>query len=208
MQDQTVTQSQGAPDANAGEQQGTAAPDARVQHDPRAPKTGAQTVALPIDGTPQQLHPSSITLHRLAGWIRAAILSGMLLMVSLFLLIVAPLLVWLGLVVVLGLLVLGLIWLAHFWPPISYQYRSYSLDELGIEIRRGVVFRQVTTVPRSRVQHTDVNQGPIERQLGLAHVVIHTAGTVDAVVTLGGLELDTAMQVRSYLVASGSGDAV
>ena len=64
----------------------------------------------------------------------------------------------------------------------------YFLDERGIEIRRGVWWRHVVHVPRSRVQHTDVNQGPIERTYGLAHLIIHTAGTISASVALEGLE--------------------
>lgn len=187
MQDQTVTQSPAAVTP--------------VVEQPRG---------IPVDGTPQRLHPSSLSLHRIAGWIRAAILSGIMLIVGIPIVVFAswPILVRIGLLGVMGLLVLGLVWLAQFWPAISYRYRSYSLDELGIEIRRGVMFRRVITVPRSRVQHTDVNQGPIERQLGLAHLVIHTAGTVSAAVSLDGLGFETALEIRSHLVASGSGDAV
>ena len=48
------------------------------------------------------------------------------------------------------------------WPAISYRRASYRIDEAGIEIRRGVVWRSIVNVPRSRVQHTDVSQGPIE----------------------------------------------
>ena len=46
----------------------------------------------------------------------------------------------------------------------------------------------MTNVPRSRVQHTDVSQGPLERNHGLGTLVVYTAGTDHAKVELGGLD--------------------
>ena len=42
-------------------------------------------------------------------------------------------------------------------------------------------------MPRSRIQHTDVTQGPFERWLGLGTLVIYTAGTEHAAVPIEGL---------------------
>ena len=53
----------------------------------------------------------------------------------------------------------------------------YRVDADEIEIWSGVLWRQAVVVPRSRVQHIDVSQGPIERSYGLATLSIHTAGT-------------------------------
>jgi hypothetical protein len=107
-------------------------------------------------------------------------------------------------VVVVGLLATGAWW----WPLAAYRHRWYRLDDDGLEIRNGVIFRRVVYVPRSRVQHTDVNQGPIERLFGLAHLVIHTAGTLSASVTLAGLDQDRAIRIRNHLVRTGDDDAV
>jgi membrane protein YdbS with pleckstrin-like domain len=64
-------------------------------------------------------------------------------------------------------------------------------------------------VLHSRVQHVDTRQGPIERALGLATVVVFTAGTVGAMVAIPGLRPGDADLLRDRLVAlSGSGDAV
>ena len=68
-------------------------------------------------------------------------------------------------------------WWAHFWPALAYRYASYVVGPDGLEIRRGVLFRSVTNVPRSRVQHTDVSQGPIERAHRLGSLIVYTAGT-------------------------------
>jgi membrane protein YdbS with pleckstrin-like domain len=149
----------------------------------------------------------------MAAWIEAAVLGGMLLSGAVLIALLSswPLLARLGLVGAAGLLLVGLGCLAHLWPAVSYRHRWFRLDDTALEIGRGVIWRQVVTVPRSRVQHMDVNQGPIERRFGLAHLVVHTAGTVHASVVLDGLGHDTAVALRDHLLGlldSGDGDAV
>ncbi len=74
----------------------------------------------------------------------------------------------------------------YWWAEREYRHTFYRLDAQGIEIRRGVYWRVVINVPRSRVQHTDVSQGPVERRYGLGTLVIYTAGTDHAKVDLAG----------------------
>ena len=58
-------------------------------------------------------------------------------------------------------------------------------------------------MPRSRIQHTDVTQGPYERRFGLATLVVYTAGTENASITIEGLSHETALAVRDALLARG-----
>lgn len=94
------------------------------------------------------------------------------------------------------------------WPPLEYRHLSYRVDEQRIEIRRGVIWRTVISVPRNRIQHTDVAQGPLQRHYGLATLVIHTAGTHNYEVTLEGLARPRALAVRESLLVDRSPDAV
>ena len=71
-----------------------------------------------------------------------------------------------------------------------------------------MIWRSVVSVPQTRVQHTDVSQGPLERALGLATLIIHTAGTQNASVSLGGLRREDAQRIRDYLVDVDERDAV
>ena len=82
------------------------------------------------------------------------------------------------------------------------------MDDEGIEIKQGVVWRRIINVPRSRMQHTDVSQGPIERSFGLGTLVIFTAGTEHARVQLHGLDHGLALRIRDHLLSSGGGDDV
>ncbi|WP_146907363.1 PH domain-containing protein [Arenimonas daejeonensis] len=54
---------------------------------------------------------------------------------------------------------------------------AWRLDDRGLQVRRGLVWRSEVLVPRTRVQHLDLERGPIERRHGLATLVVHTAGT-------------------------------
>ena len=100
------------------------------------------------------------------------------------------------------------VWHALTWPARAYRHTFYRVDDQGIEIRRGVFWRATLNVPRSRVQHIDVSQGPLERRYGLGTLVIYTAGTDHAKVELGGLEHGRAMQLRARLLPSEASDAV
>lgn len=64
-------------------------------------------------------------------------------------------------------------WLAHK----RCRRTRWRLDARGLQVRRGLVWQGEVLVPRSRVQHLDLERGPIERRYGLATLVMHTAGT-------------------------------
>lgn len=94
------------------------------------------------------------------------------------------------------------------WPPVSFRHQSYRLHPQGIDIRRGVFWRTTVSVPRSRVQHTDVAQGPLERNYGLGRLVVYTAGSSYARVSLEGLAHSRALRIRDYLLPGEGSDAV
>jgi membrane protein YdbS with pleckstrin-like domain len=175
-----------------------------------APLPEEPAPALPpvADGVTRPLDPRYIVVQRIAGAITAAVLAGAAVpgVVALVLITPWPLgVVWLGAWLVLcGLL----IWRTQAWPALAYRHASYAVDATGIEIRRGVIWRRIINVPRSRVQHTDVSQGPIERSYELGTLVIHTAGTEHARVHLSGLPHARALRIRDHLLPTGGADAV
>jgi membrane protein YdbS with pleckstrin-like domain len=161
------------------------------------------------DGVERRLDPRSVRLDRIVGWITCAAISlGVLVALAILLATPAPGWVKLGVAGLWGAITLALAWTAHRWPAIHHRHVSYKVDDLGIEIRQGVFWRGVTSVPRSRVQHTDVAQGPMERKYGLGKLSIFTAGTVHAQVDLGGLDHATALLIRDHLLPREGGDGV
>ena len=150
-------------------------------------------------GVDYGLDPGSVTADRLRRFITAGILSAIALPFAIGIAVSWPPGRWL----------LPLLWAvfaallaarAWWWPAVRYRYISYRLDEKALTIRRGVWWRSVTLVPRSRVQHTDVSQGPIERNYGLGTLIVHTAGTQFAAVPLSGLAHGTATEIRDVLI--------
>lgn len=84
-------------------------------------------------------------------------------------------------------------------PRWRHQRYRYRVSERGLELRKGIWWRSHRFIPHTRLQHTDVAQGPLERQFGLANLVVHTAGTHEARTTVSGLSLDTARSLRDRL---------
>ena len=162
------------------------------------------------DGVRRQLDPRYIPFQRTVGLIVTAVMSGGMLVTALVLWLTGELPRWANLALApagLGLTA-ALAWLFYSWPSYEYRHTSYVLDGDGIEIRSGVWWRAVMNVPRSRVQHIDVSQGPLERTYGLGRLVIYTAGTAHSRVELPGLNYDTAFLLRNHLLPRGSDDAV
>lgn len=156
------------------------------------------------------LDPRYVDLQRQVGWITTGVIAALAaigIVVSFLMAggsVLALALVAGGTAIALALL--G--WFLQRWPPIEYRYASYRVDSAGLEIRRGVYWRSVITVPRSRVQHTDVSQGPLERRYGLATLAVHTAGTEHARVELSGLPHETALAIRDQLLPRDLVDAI
>jgi len=151
------------------------------------------------------LDPRYVPMQREVGWIVAAVVSVVLL-VGLFALLTPRRWLWCLALWIVGTIAVA--WFSYGWPPVEYRHTSFRLDENGIEICMGVFWRRVMNVPKSRVQHTDVAQGPFERRYGLGRLVIYTAGTDHSRVELPGLAHEHALQIRDQLLPRERGDAV
>lgn len=86
-------------------------------------------------------------------------------------------------------------------PLRRYHAKGYQMGGDRLRIVRGLLFRSDTVVPFGRVQHIDVDQGPLERLYGLATLTVHTAGTHNSSVHLPGLANDDAVAMREEIRA-------
>lgn len=98
-----------------------------------------------------------------------------------------------GVLLLLGVVVV--VWL----PPRRWRAWGYREGADELDISRGRLIRTRTVVPFGRVQHIDVSEGPVERNFGLATLILHTAGTRSAAVALPGLTPDEAEQMRDRI---------
>jgi uncharacterized protein len=93
-------------------------------------------------------------------------------------------------------------------PRARYRHWRYQVAPDALELRHGLVQRTHSAIPYFRVQHIDVAQGPVERAVGLARLIVHTASAgTDA--TIPGIATGDAEGLRRLILArAGSGDAV
>jgi len=166
----------------------------------------------------QPLDPRSVIAGRLGGWTFTLV---MLLVaggsaVGVLTATHAPLVSWIGSGTLALLLFASLAAASHFGPAVRYRSTWVRLDADGLEYEHGWLWRHQISVPRSRIQHTDVTQGPYERRFGLATLVVYTAGTEHASIPIEGLSHETALALRDALLArgetaaatGGAGDAI
>ncbi len=82
-----------------------------------------------------------------------------------------------------------------------YRDWRFELQDDALYLERGVLTRVETAVPYVRVQHVDTQRSPVDRALGLSSVVIYTAGSRGADVTVPGLTPERAKRLRNELRA-------
>jgi membrane protein YdbS with pleckstrin-like domain len=90
--------------------------------------------------------------------------------------------------------------LAMWRASLAFRFTRWRLDEDGLRVRRGRFWRTEVLIPRARVQHLDIERGPIERRFGLATLVVHTAGTRLNAVRQPGFDDHDASRLRDALV--------
>ena len=146
----------------------------------------------------QQLDPKVIWLWRAQGLIRSVIGLGP---------VGVGLLIGLGFAVsfrlsgaLTGLLLVGSVVQALVWPSLSWRAFRYQLRADALLVSQGVLWQQTVAIPRHRIQHADLRQGPVERAWGLTTLVVYTAAGLSADGSIPGLDEDAAEQLRDVLL--------
>jgi len=94
-----------------------------------------------------------------------------------------------------ALLVVSLVYNVLAFARFGYAVRPHD-----VVVQSGVIWRGRRCVPRARVQHVDLTNGPIDRAFGLVEVQLYVAGGLGAVATIPGLSPQAAEQLREVLV--------
>jgi membrane protein YdbS with pleckstrin-like domain len=141
----------------------------------------------------ESLHPRVRVEWILSGLVTALVLAAAVAVVGSTL---APDLIPRYLPFIVGILV-GTLGVLHAFA--RFDRWRYEVQEDALYLERGVLTRVETAVPFVRVQHVDTQRGPIARVLGLASVVVYTAGSRGADVTVPGLTPERARGLRNRL---------
>ena len=80
------------------------------------------------------------------------------------------------------------------------RYRGEHFPLEGVRLQDGVWWQTETWIPIARLQHLDVQQGPLDRRWGMATLSLHTAGSHDHLLRIKGLPLEQAYALRDALM--------
>ncbi len=98
------------------------------------------------------------------------------------------------------------------WIVFRYRLWVYQVQDESLYLERGVFTHRRTHVPYVRIQHVDTSRSPIERWLGLSTLVVYTAGSRGADVSIPGLlpeeARDLQERVKQLAIEAEGGDAL
>jgi membrane protein YdbS with pleckstrin-like domain len=81
----------------------------------------------------------------------------------------------------------------------GYDFEGFALREKDVLYKSGIFFRSTIIIPFSRVQHCEIEQGPIDRMFGLAELSLYTAGGSSSDLSIPGLTLDKANALKIFI---------
>jgi|GEM_PF-886338 len=97
-----------------------------------------------------------------------------------------------------------------FWVKLLYSYfrfrtLMYEVDEEGITMRWGILFRREVSLTYARIQDIHLTSNVLERWLGLARIQVQTAsGSAKAEMTIEGLQFFEPLRDFLYARMRGS----
>ena len=96
-----------------------------------------------------------------------------------------------------GVLILSaiILFLAKFY----FRNKKYRLFDKNLTYQEGVLVHNETVVPFSRIQHVEIDEGPLERYFSLATLSVYTAGDSGKDLKISGLRIDLAQEIKDYI---------
>ncbi len=82
---------------------------------------------------------------------------------------------------------------------LGFKKKKYKLRQYDIVYKTGLLWRSETSIPFVRVQHSEVIQGPIERLFRLSKLKLYTAGGHSSDLSVPGLSLPKAEQLKDFI---------
>ena len=96
----------------------------------------------------------------------------------------------------LWLVVNSLLWLETVK---SFAIRGYLLRQHDISYRKGFLKFSLITIPYTRIQHSEITQGPLARAMKLSTLNIFTAGGSSSDLKIPGLDPEDAQKLRTFI---------
>ena len=83
---------------------------------------------------------------------------------------------------------------------LGFKRKKYALREHDIIYKTGLIWRSTTILPFNRIQHAEVQQGPVDRLFNLSKLKIYTAGGSGSDLSISGLVPDEANAMKHFIL--------
>jgi hypothetical protein len=90
--------------------------------------------------------------------------------------------------------------LVVIYTYLADKKKGYCIREQDISYRSGLIFRKIVTQPILRIQHVELNRGPVDRKIGLAKLQVFSAGGAMHTFEVPGLPLALAEKLRQTIL--------
>ncbi|PCI64730.1 MAG: hypothetical protein COB37_00090 [Kordiimonadales bacterium] len=86
------------------------------------------------------------------------------------------------------------------WAPAVTKARGFAVRERDIHYKAGIFWRKTVSLPYNRIQHVELESGPLERFFKLNTLKFFTAGGYKADMKIPALQFERASKLRTYVV--------
>ena len=80
-----------------------------------------------------------------------------------------------------------------------FNRKKYLINGAYLSYQKGLLVRQIITVPFSRIQHMEIDEGPFERFFKLSTLSIYTAGDSGKDLKISGLKKEEAQEIKELI---------
>ncbi len=94
----------------------------------------------------------------------------------------------------------SLIGLSVFFAFKLHARRGYAIRTRDILYKEGYLWRSLTVIPFNRIQHAEVEQGPIDRLFNLSQIKIYTAGGSSSDLVIPGLRPEESESIKYFVI--------
>lgn len=87
-----------------------------------------------------------------------------------------------------------------------FEREGFALRAHDIIHQRGYWWMTHTAVPFARVQHVEIEQGPIAKRFGLCTLRVYTAGGGSGDLSISGIGLEDAHRIKAFITGKAGAD--
>ena len=112
--------------------------------------------------------------------------------------------IWFGLALIIWLVIL----LTKFsFIQLGFPNKGYAIRQKDLHYKTGYLTHKTISIPFNRIQHVEIRQGFISKILDLAILKIYTAGNSAHDLSLKGISLEKAEEIKQIVTSKVTQDA-